>query len=325
MTKKEEYENYQNLISKAIDSINKLSSIKSKKVNRFIEEINCCEGKIIFSGVGKSGSIAKKNSETFASLGIPSIFLDPLNAAHGNLGALDKKDLVLMISNSGSNTEIINLIDAIKHIGCKIIAVTSNKDSNLVLYADDSIILPKVIEMDDFDLAPTNSSLIYLAFMDIIGIIISKKNNFTKKDFAITHPGGLLGKRLTKKVRDLMVPYESSPIIKDLDSPVISGILEMSAKSIGLLTILDKNDEIIGVFSDGDTRRLISLNNAFIKEKMIDHYKRNPLFIDYNSLAFDALKLMRKNNIQVLPVVDNKKFKGTIKLIDIVQYGINDD
>ena len=289
----------------------------------FIDIFNAiidCKGKVIFTGVGKPGHIATKIAATFSSLGVPSFYLHPTEAQHGDLGMVQPIDLVIAISFSGESTEVIRILPNLKVIGAKIIGITGNGSSYLAKHSDIVEVFPKFEEAGYLKLAPTSSTTVTLVYFDALSIALSKYKGFDKKDFGLFHPAGSLGKKLLLKVKDLMVKGEENAVIIS-GSLFQTAIIEMCKKPTGLLNVVDKNNELRGVVSDGDIRR--ALLNGKKNEDLVDEIMTiNPLTTDEDALAVDALAVMVEKRIQCLPVVVNKKVVGTIQLKDILKEGI---
>lgn len=273
--------------------------------NKIEEMIHACKGKIILCGMGKSGHIGRKISATFASLGIPSFFLHPGEAMHGDLGMVDAKDILIMISHSGESAELINILPSIKVIGAKTIALTGNANSTLTKECDMSFILDVPHEACSMNLAPTSSTTAALVLGDALAVVASEENGFTKSDFGLRHPAGTLGKKVLVRVKDIMAKGKSTPCVLE-GCTITEAIMEMSQKGLGVVAIVDKNKELKGLLTDGDLRRAI--------EKKVDLYYGiineimtvNPKSITSDILAVDALAQLKETHFNNYPVVDNK-------------------
>jgi len=290
--------------------------------NTILDIITECKGKVIIIGVGKSGHVGRKIAATMASLGTPSFFLHPSEGLHGDLGMITKDDVVIAISYSGESEEIIKIIPNIKLIGAKLIAVSSNINSTLVRYSDYHQILTKSVEACYMNLAPTSSTTAVLVFGDALSIVASKKYNFNKENFALFHPAGSLGKKLLVKVKDLMV-------VNDLNAFVFNGstikdvIIEMGKKGLGIVTIIENDNRILGVITDGDVRRQLEKNMDIYSLSVEEIMTKKPIIIKENDLAIRTLEMMKMKNITNFPVVDNdNRFVGTIRIQDILKAGI---
>ena len=286
--------------------------------NKFCEAANDSKGKIVIMGVGKSGHIGKKISATLSSTGTNSVFMHPTEAAHGDMGLLEKKDIVLLISNSGESDEIIQILSSLKRLSKKIGSITSNKNSTIAKNSDFPLIL-KSKEACPMNLAPTSSTTACLALGDAIAIALLEAKGFTSKDFASSHPAGKLGRRLITKVSDLMQSGKSIPLVND-ETILSDALLEISEKKLGLTLIQNKSKKVIGIFTDGDLRRCIGekrdINNTKIDEVMT----KNFIKVSENILAIDAAKIMEENKIFSLVVTNNyKKVIGVITMHSLIE------
>ena len=280
-----------------------------------------CTGKIIVMGLGKSGHIADKIAATFASTGTSAFFIHPSEAIHGDLGMIDKEDVVLVLSNSGETEEIVSLIPVIKGMGIKIIALTGNKESKLSNEADIHIHVLVKEEACPMNLAPTASTSAALAMGDAIAVALLEKRGFTKEDFAKSHPGGSLGKQLLLSVEDIMHTGDEIPKVYETDK-LASGLIEMSEKALGMTVIINEKDDLVGIFTDGDLRRTleskIDIQNTNMKEVM----KKNPYTIKKETLAYNAVAKIQEKKITSLIVVDGKKIIGALNIHDLFRAGV---
>ncbi len=280
-----------------------------------------CTGKIIVMGLGKSGHIADKIAATFASTGTSAFFIHPSEAIHGDLGMIDREDVVLVLSNSGETEEIVSLIPVIKGMGIKIIALTGNKESKLSNEADIHIHVLVKEEACPMNLAPTASTSAALAMGDAIAVALLEKRGFTKEDFAKSHPGGSLGKQLLLSVEDIMHTGDEIPRVYETDK-LASGLIEMSEKALGMTVIINEKDDLVGIFTDGDLRRTleskIDIQNTNMKEVM----KKNPYQIKKETLAYNAVAKIQENKITSLVVVDGKKVIGALNIHDLFRAGV---
>jgi len=280
-----------------------------------------CTGKIIVMGLGKSGHIADKIAATFASTGTSAFFIHPSEAIHGDLGMIDKEDVVLVLSNSGETEEIVSLIPVIKGMGIKIIALTGNKESKLSNEADIHIHVLVKEEACPMNLAPTASTSAALAMGDAIAVALLEKRGFTKEDFAKSHPGGSLGKQLLLSVEDIMHTGDEIPKVYETDK-LASGLIEMSEKALGMTVIINEKDDLVGIFTDGDLRRTleskVDIQNTNMKEVM----KKNPYIIKKETLAYNAVAKIQEKKITSLIVVDGKKIIGALNIHDLFRAGV---
>lgn len=276
-------------------------------------------GRIIVTGMGKSGHIGNKIAATFASTGTPSYFVHPAEASHGDIGMIANDDVVLAISNSGNTTEITSLLPVLKRKGITLITITGNENSELALAADANIDASVSEEACPLGLAPTSSTTVTLVLGDALAMALLEARGFTRDDFAISHPGGSLGRRLLVKVKDVMHSGGDIPAV-DLNTKIPAALLVMSEKGFGMTTVVDADNELVGVFTDGDLRRTIdsgkSIQNLTIEEVISPSYKS----ISENALAAEAAKLMEEANIYVLIVTnDQGTVVGIVKMHDLLQ------
>lgn len=286
------------------------------------EYLHACQGHIVVIGMGKSGHIANKIATTLASTGSPAFFVHPGEASHGDLGMIRKDDVVIAISNSGSTPEILAILPIIKYLNVILITLTSVPNSPLAKAADVNIDIGVRKEACPLGLAPTSSTTATLVMGDALAVALLESRGFSKDDYALSHPGGMLGKRLLLKVSDLMHIGKDIPKIY-IDQNIKDALLEMTAKRLGMTTIVDNDDTLLGIFTDGDLRRAldkgVDINTAEIKNIMTKQCKT----IVADVLAIEALELMEKHNILVLVVTDaNKKVIGVIHMHDILKSGI---
>ncbi|MEJ5173089.1 MAG: KpsF/GutQ family sugar-phosphate isomerase [Hydrogenothermaceae bacterium] len=301
------------------DEIKALNGLKDNLDENFVEAVRLLlntKGKIVITGIGKSGIIGKKIASTLSSTGTPTIFLHPAEAIHGDLGVIEKEDTVIAISNSGETPELIAIIPIIKRWGNKIILITNKDNSTLSKHAD--IVLKLYVEKEacPLNLAPTSSSTNTLALGDAIAVALLTVKEFKEEDFAKFHPGGSLGKKLMKvyQVMKTVIPKVNP------DTHVKDAIVEISEKGYGAVFVMDK-DKLIGIITDGDIRRAIkkgiSLDNSFSKDIMAT----NPKYTTPKSYVLEALETMEKYNITVLPVIEREKVVGIVHIHDILKSG----
>ena len=274
-------------------------------------------GKLILMGVGKSGHIAQKISATLSSTGTPSFFIHPTEAAHGDLGMIDKEDSILILSNSGETKEIIEILPALKRSTANIFTLTNNNQSTIAKAGTINLMIKADEEACPLDLAPTSSTTIALVFGDALAIALLEARGFSKDDFAKSHPAGQLGKKLTTLVQDLAVMNEKVPMV-DQTTSLKEALMVVTEKKLGLTLVLNKK-KIVGVFTDGDLRRCLNdevdINNTPIKDVMTIKFKS----IDSNALAIDAAEIMEKNKIFSLVVNSSTHKEDTIGIITMHQ------
>jgi arabinose-5-phosphate isomerase len=309
-----------NVIKLEIDALKKLSEAIDENFKQAVEVILNTKGKVIITGMGKSGIIGKKIAATLSSTGTPSFFLHPAEAIHGDLGMISKEDTVVAISNSGETQELLAIIPTIKRWGNKVIAITNNLKSTLAKEADIHLYLNVDKEACPLNLAPTSSSTATLVLGDALAIALLELKGFTKEDFARFHPGGSLGKKLMK-VYEVMHKEDKLPLVRE-DEPLRETVIEMSEKGFGAAIIVDDNSKLIGIITDGDLRRFIkqgkSIDNSLTKDAMT----KNPKRTYPNNYILEVLEEMEKYNITVMPVVDEEsRVVGLIHIHDILKSG----
>ena len=291
--------------------------------DKAVDVILNCKGKLIITGVGKSGLIGAKMAATFASTGTPSFFLHPTEALHGDLGMIDKNDVVIGISYSGESEELSSILPHIKRFNVPLIGMTKNAASTLGSHSD--IVIKIVVEKEacPIDTAPTSSTTLTLALGDALAVCLMKARNFQKSDFASFHPGGALGKKLFVKVSNLM-QTKNLPVIKK-DTKVKEAILSISEGRLGTALIVDEDDKLLGLMSDGDVRRALLATDFSLEDEVFKYATINPMSIDNaDMLASDALVLIEEKKIQLLVVTDkNKKIKGVLHIHTLIEKGIS--
>tara|TARA_B100001063_G_scaffold241106_1_gene267379 strand:+ start:534 stop:1508 length:975 start_codon:yes stop_codon:yes gene_type:complete len=305
---------YISLANKAANiQINELKKIKKIFNNSFIKAVDLilnCKGKVICAGIGKSGLIARKISATFSSVGIPSFFCHPSEALHGDMGQIEKRDILLVFSYSGNTSELTNMLKYANRYRIKIIGVASKPDSILLKASDIKLVLPKVKESDVTGMVPTSSTTMTLLLGDCLATTVMHQRNFSKEKFKIFHPGGNIGSSLLL-AKDIMVTGNKMPVI-DSNKKFKEAVKVMSQKKLGII-VITKNKFIRGLMTDGDIRRSIENRS---KEKNIKKFTKNfPLFINENMPASKALAIMNDKKITSLLVVSDKDYKKENKLL----------
>ena len=300
-----------------IDSLKKLSSNINNSFEKLIKTIlNRKNGKIIISGVGKSGIIGKKWAATLSSTGTPSFFLDASNASHGDMGQITSNDTLILISLSGQSDELKNIIQySSRNKNLKLIGVTSKKDSILFKNADIKFLLPEVKEAGPGNIIPTSSTTVQVALGDAIAIACMRYKKFGKLDFKKFHPSGSLSVKL-KTVEDLMLLKKKIPFVKESLS-MKSALKSITRMGLGVLVVINKKNQTVGILTDGDIKRLSSLNINFQNLKIKKVMKKNPISVDKNMLAAQALSIMNSKKITSLCVHQNKRKNSTIGFIHI--------
>jgi arabinose-5-phosphate isomerase len=302
-----------------------ISDIEKRLDGNFSEAVEIiykCKGRVIVTGIGKSGIIAQKIVATFNSTGTPAVFLHSADSTHGDLGMIRDHDVVLCISKSGDSTELINLLRAIENFDVKVISIVGDIDSQLHDLSDVVIDASVKHEACPHNLAPTTSTTVALVIGDALAIALLKKKDFSKEEFAMFHPGGVLGKKLLLRVSDLMVRNDAIPRVTE-STPFQDIIFEISSKRLGCTCVVDKYGKLKGVITDGDIRRLFQDHVDFnqIKAKII--MNKNPKTINENMLGETALELMEKYSITQLIITNKKRVPiGVVHLHDLVKAGL---
>ena len=314
------------VIKLEIDALKKLHKNIGSSFNKIIRTIiNCKNGKIIISGVGKSGIIAKKWSATFSSTGTPSFFLDASDASHGDMGQITSNDIVILISNSGQSEELKNIIQyTSRNKNIKLIGITSKKDSLLYKNSDLAYLMPSLKEAGLENIVPTSSTTAQLALGDAFAIACMKYKNFTKFDFKKIHPSGSLSIKL-KTVSDLMLTGKKIPIVNE-NIHIDKALKIINDKKLGVLLFKDFNGNTTGIITDGDLKRIAQKFKKFDNLNLKKLMTRNPISVDFETLAASALSIMNTNKITSLCVHKNKKKKKTVGIVhmhDILRSNIS--
>ncbi|GDX54071.1 arabinose-5-phosphate isomerase [Methylophilaceae bacterium] len=276
-----------------------------------------CDGRVVVSGMGKSGHIGRKLASTFASTGTPSFFMHPAEASHGDLGMITSNDVVIFLSNSGKSDELLSILPVIKRIGAKIISITGNTDSELARESEIHLSAHVSQEACPLGLSPTASSTASLALGDALAICVLDQRAFTAEDFARSHPGGSLGKRQVVRVKDIMREVDKAPSIKE-DALLSDAILEISLKGLGFTAIVNAQSEPIGIFTDGDLRRQLSKKVDYEKQPIKEIMNKNPKTIFDDQIIIDAINLMDLNKINGILVVNREnKLVGAFNMHDL--------
>ena len=305
-----------------IEALKKTKDAIDGTFSEILDSVVSCTGKVIVTGIGKPGHIATKIAATFASLGTPAFYLHPAEAMHGDLGMVEDNDVVIAISYSGESDEIISIIPNIKLIGAKLIGITGNGNSTLARNADIVQVLPKFEEACRLGLAPTSSTTVELCYGDALAVVASGIRNYHDVDFGKFHPAGALGKRLILKVNDLMVKEPDIPQVYE-NALLNKAITEMSQKGLGMVAVVDGAGKLCGIITDGDLRRQIEKHVDIYAEKVVNVMTRAPKVITAERLAAEALRYIKQNNINNLPVVDSENHLiGIITWQMIIKAGI---
>jgi arabinose-5-phosphate isomerase len=281
-----------------------------------------CSGRVIVTGMGKSGHIGKKIAATLASTGTPAFFVHPGEASHGDLGMITKNDIVLAISYSGTSSEIVTLLPLLKRAGINIISMTANAQSTLGEVAAVNLDISVVFEACPLDLAPTSSTTATLVMGDALAIALLEARGFTAEDFAFSHPGGALGRKLLLRVADVMHSGDDIPRVAP-DTPMLDALMVMSEKGFGMTTVMNPEGDLLGIFTDGDLRRSIDKGVDIRTAKVGELMNTHPKMLRENTLAAEALALMEQAKINVLLITNEQKvLVGVVKINDLLRAGI---
>jgi len=293
-------------------------SVALSNLTKALDIMQEIKGRIIVTGMGKSGHIGKKIAASLASTGSPSFFVHPAEASHGDLGMITEDDVVLAISNSGESRELVDIVNYCKRFGIKIIAITKNSESSLGKAGNVVLELPKYEEACPLGLAPTSSTTVTLVLGDILTVGLIERKGFSKEDFNLRHPGGKLGSIL-KRVGDLMHTGQQMPIL-DENSNMQAVLLEMTSKCLGCVGFINQSGELTGMLTDGDLRRCLSA--SILDDKAINLMTKNPKTITKDMLSAEALKIMHDKKITNIFVLEDKKPIGVIHIHDLLNNGV---
>jgi arabinose-5-phosphate isomerase len=312
-------ETAKNTILIEADAIKSLVDHLDSDFENAVRTILKSEGRVIVTGIGKSANISTKIVATFNSTGTPAIFMHAADAIHGDLGNIQKEDVVICISKSGNTPEIKILVPLIKNYGNKIVAITGNKESFLGTNAD--FVLNSFVEKEACpnNLAPTSSTTAQLVIGDALAVCLLNLNDFSSNDFAKYHPGGTLGKKLYLRVSELVAKNDVPKVNEN--TTVKDAIVEISKKRLGATAVI-RNETIVGIITDGDIRRMLENNLDINKLSAIDIMSTNPIVINFNTMAVKALDIMKKNNITQILVTENDKYIGVVHFHDLLKEGI---
>jgi len=303
-------------------AVQELEKRIDKEFEKAVDLIYNSNGRVIVSGLGKSGLIGKKIAATFSSTGTASVFLHSSDGVHGDSGMVRKGDVVICISKSGNNSELNLLIPILKRIDVPIISITGNTDSKLAQFSDVILDVNVNEEACPNDLTPTASTTAAIAMGDALAMAVLEKRKFSKEDFALLHPAGALGKKLLLRIDDIMYKNNYLPIVKK-DTSFKDVILEMNSKRFGCTIVIDNEGILCGIITDGDLKRIFRDKENFLSLRAEDVMSKNPKTIYKNSLAIKALNILKKYNIMQLVIVDtNNKPEGMIHLHDLLKEGI---
>lgn len=309
-----------NVLLNEAKAISNLANYIDGAFEACVAEILASPGRVVITGIGKSAIIGNKIVATLNSTGTPALFMHAADAIHGDLGMVQKDDVVICISKSGNTPEVKILVPLLKRTGAKLVALVSNTSSFLAQQADYVLNATIAEEACPHNLAPTTSTTAHLALGDALAVCLLEARGFTSQDFARYHPGGALGKQLYLKVEDLY-PNNELPIVRE-DAHVNQVIIEISAKRLGAAAVVNAAEELVGVITDGDLRRMLEKYNDLSKLQARDVMSKNPKTVEKGEFAVTSLNLMQQNNIAQLIVTDQRKVVGFIHLHDILKEGI---
>jgi arabinose-5-phosphate isomerase len=322
LTESEIIKTGRNVVKIEAEAISNLEESINKEFVKAVDTILASKGRVVLTGMGKSGLIARKIVATLNSTGTAAIYLHPTDALHGDLGMVRKEDVVIIISKSGATDEISKLLPMLKRLGVKLIAMSGNPDSSLVKESDIFLNIFVKEEACPYDLAPTASTTATLVMGDALSVALLQKRGFTEEDFALLHPGGSLGKRLSLRIDEIMTKGEGVPVIKE-DASIKDIIFEMTSKRLGTTCVVNNEGKLTGVITDGDLRRLLEKTMDVKNLVATDIMSKNPKVIDKDRLASFALQTMESHKITSLIVADrDKKPIGIIHLHDLVNLGL---
>ncbi len=310
------------VFDKEIAAIQKTKDALGADFEGIAQLIAGCEGKVIFTGMGKSGHIATKIAASFASLGIPSFFMHPAEAMHGDLGMVEKRDVVVLASHSGESHEVTDLLPTLSEIGCVTVALTGKECSTLAQGCKHRFVFPDFEEACYMHLAPTSSTTALLVLGDALALSVSRGRNYSEADFGFHHPAGSLGKRLHVKVADVMHGGDGNAVVRE-GSPLRAAIVEMSSKGLSMVSIVDAHGTLKGIITDGDLRRMLERSVDVYSETVDRVMTHSPKWVDSRDMAVNALQYMNDNRITCLPVLDGEgRVTGALLMQDILKTGI---
>ncbi|MBT4213047.1 KpsF/GutQ family sugar-phosphate isomerase [Porticoccaceae bacterium] len=308
-------------IKMEVEAVGLLSSRVDQQFRIACETILACQGRVIVTGMGKSGHIGNKIAATLASTGTPAFFVHPGEASHGDLGMITKTDVVIAISNSGNTNEIVTLLPLIARLGIPLISMTGDEQSQLAKASCANLDVSVTIEACPLNLAPTTSTTVTLVMGDALAIALLEARGFNAEDFAFSHPSGALGRKLLLRVKDIMHEGDQIPVVS-ADKTLQDALIEMTQKGLGMTTIMSDDAKLVGIFTDGDLRRIIDLKVDFATTSVSDVMSADPKTIPQNMLAAEALTIMEKASITALIVEEEDHITGVLHLHDILRAGV---
>jgi len=311
-------EEAKNALQIEADAVLKLKEELDGSFKKAMELIIDAEGRVVFTGIGKTGLVAKKLAATFSSTGTSAFFVHAGEGLHGDLGMIRAGDVVIAVSNSGETDEVISLLPSLRRIGVTLIALTGSSDSTLAEHADLILEADVITEACPHNLAPTASTTAALALGDALAIALSSYYGFTPEDFALYHPGGSLGRKLLTKVKDVTKIREQNPVV-NVETTVREALFKMTKSRMGSTSIVDQEGKLRGIITDGDIRRLLEKSADFIDHPVKDYMTADPTTIAPDRLAAEALQIMESKEINDLPVVENKKPVAMLNFQDLLR------
>jgi len=318
--------NFKQLAKQVIDieknAIQEISAFVDDSFQKACEYMYDCDGRVIVIGMGKSGHIGGKIAATLASTGTPSFFVHPGEASHGDLGMITPQDVVLTISNSGETGEVLAIVPVIKRIGAKLISMTGNENSTLAKLSDAHVCIAVSQEACPLGLAPTSSTTATLVMGDAIAVALLNAKGFTADDFALSHPGGSLGKRLLLRLADIMHSGERLPVVHRSEK-IKDALVEVSLKGLGMTAVVDDNKQLVGLFTDGDLRRILDEKVDIHQDEIASVMTQKPTVASEDLLAAEALKIMEDKKINGLVIVDSNNIPiGAMNMHDLLKSGV---
>lgn len=310
------------IFDKEIEALIKTRDALGEDFETLVDLVLHCRGKVVLTGMGKPGHIGTKIAATLASLGTPSFFMHPAEAMHGDLGMVDRKDVVILMSYSGESEEVIRLMPVLQEIGCPTVAITGKPKSTLARECQYHIFFPEFEEACYMHLAPTSSTTALLVLGDALALVVSRAKNYTREDFGFHHPAGALGKKLLVKVSDVMHSGDANATVAQ-GSTLRSAIVEMSTKALNMVTVVDGEQHLLGIITDGDLRRMLERGVDVYNEIVDNVMTRSPKWIDSREMAVNALQKLSDQHITCMPVLDESGVVvGSILMQDIFKAGI---
>lgn len=310
------------VFDKEMVALRKTRDSLGKDFEQLVQLVLTCTGKVIVTGMGKPGHIAAKIAATLSSLGTPSFFMHPGEAMHGDLGMVEERDVVILMSYSGESEEVTRLMPVLQEIGCTTVAITGNSKSTLAKQCQYGIIFPEFEEACYMHLAPTSSTTALLVLGDALAVVVSRAKNYTKEDFGLHHPAGALGKKLLVKVTDVMHAGENNAVVHQ-GATLQNAIIEMSGKGLSMVVIVDEDDYLKGIITDGDLRRMLNRGVDVYHEIVDNVMTATPKWVDSREMAVNALQVMNDKKITCMPVLDEQQHVvGSVLMQDIIKAGI---